>query len=147
MPLPPDSLHVDELRYLFLVSQVEVLDSARTPEGANIQQRVRCLGIGVVDADGEKCDRCWNYSTQVGDNSDHPTICDRCVEALGESSKSSHKHKEAVPFCRVCSRFSYNDSAYNSAVDGDPLTHSYDSSPNLGTKGQRLHPAYLGENV
>ncbi|MEM6837968.1 MAG: zinc finger domain-containing protein [Cyanobacteria bacterium P01_C01_bin.120] len=27
-------------------------------------------------------DRCWNYSTTVGESSEHPTICDRCVEAL-----------------------------------------------------------------
>jgi isoleucyl-tRNA synthetase len=40
------------------------------------------LGVGVVDAEGEKCDRCWNYSTSVGQTSEHPTICDRCVAAL-----------------------------------------------------------------
>jgi isoleucyl-tRNA synthetase len=79
-----DSLHVDELRYLFLVSQVEVLDAPEPLKGLTFSSESDWLGVGVVDADGEKCDRCWNYSTQVGDNSDHPTICERCVEALSD---------------------------------------------------------------
>jgi isoleucyl-tRNA synthetase len=79
-----DSLHVDELRYLFLVSQVEVLNAPESLKGLTFSSESDWLGVGVVDADGEKCDRCWNYSTQVGDNSDHPTICERCVEALSD---------------------------------------------------------------
>ena len=77
-----DSLHVDELRYLFLVSQVEVLDAPDRLTAAKYRSEADDIGIGVVDADGEKCDRCWNYSTQVGQSAEHPTICDRCVEAL-----------------------------------------------------------------
>lgn len=74
--------HVDELRYLFLVSQVEVLDSAEKLAGLKYRTESDSLGIGVVDADGQKCDRCWNYSTHVGEADEDPTICDRCVEAL-----------------------------------------------------------------
>lgn len=74
--------HVDELRYLFLVSQVEVLDSAEPLAGLKYRTESDTLGIGVVDADGQKCDRCWNYSTHVGEAAEDPTICDRCVEAL-----------------------------------------------------------------
>lgn len=74
--------HVDELRYLFLVSQVEVLDSAEPLAGLKYRSESDALGIGVVDADGQKCDRCWNYSTHVGESTEDPTICDRCVEAL-----------------------------------------------------------------
>ncbi len=81
----PDSLSgngVDELRYLFLTSQVELLDSASTLSGLNYQVETGGLGIGIVKADGEKCDRCWNYSTQVGKNDAHPLICERCGAAL-----------------------------------------------------------------
>ena len=74
--------HVDELRYLFLVSQVEVLDSAEKLAGLKYRSESDTLGIGVVDAEGQKCDRCWNYSTHVGESAEDPTICDRCVEAL-----------------------------------------------------------------
>jgi isoleucyl-tRNA synthetase len=76
------SVHVDELRYLFLVSQVEVLETPDKLTQAKYRSEADHLGVGVVDAEGEKCDRCWNYSTSVGQTSEHPTICDRCVAAL-----------------------------------------------------------------
>ncbi|MEL6162109.1 MAG: zinc finger domain-containing protein, partial [Cyanobacteria bacterium J06627_32] len=79
-----DSNQVDELRYLFLVSQVELTDSADALEGAKYSTSSDEMGIAVVDADGQKCDRCWNYSTQVGDSSEDPTICERCVAALAD---------------------------------------------------------------
>jgi len=82
--LVPGSLHVDELRYLFLVSQVEVLDSAEKLKGLKFSSESDFLGVGVVDAEGEKCDRCWNYSTFVGKDSEHPAICERCVDALSD---------------------------------------------------------------
>ncbi|PZO33831.1 MAG: isoleucine--tRNA ligase [Shackletoniella antarctica] len=83
--IAPDSNHVDELRYLFLVSQVEVLDSPAALVGVKCSSESDALGIGVVDAEGQKCDRCWNYSTHVGESSADPTICDRCVEALNHN--------------------------------------------------------------
>jgi isoleucyl-tRNA synthetase len=74
--------NVDELRYLFLASQVEVLDSLEAIQKAEYNSQGDKLSVGVVKADGEKCDRCWNYSTHIGEISDHPTLCERCVPAL-----------------------------------------------------------------
>lgn len=73
---------VDELRYLFLVSQVEIVESESDLQGAKYSGQTAGVTIAVVDADGEKCDRCWNYSTYVGKSKEHPAICDRCVAAL-----------------------------------------------------------------
>ena len=81
---PSDSLsgnRVDELRYLFITSQVELLESSDLTE-AKYTAQTDALGIGVVKADGEKCDRCWNYSLQVGKSSLHPLLCERCVPAI-----------------------------------------------------------------
>jgi isoleucyl-tRNA synthetase len=78
----PGSVHVDELRYLFLVSQVEVLATPDKLTAAKYRSEADHIGVGVVDAEGEKCDRCWNYSTHVGEAAEHPAICDRCIEAL-----------------------------------------------------------------
>ena len=36
----------------------------------------------VVRADGQKCERCWHWETDIGSNPEHPTICGRCVEAV-----------------------------------------------------------------
>ncbi|MGC1216155.1 MAG: isoleucine--tRNA ligase [Phormidesmis sp.] len=79
-----ESNQVDELRYLFLVSQVEIVDSLETLTGAKYKKEVEGTTIAVIEADGEKCDRCWNYSTHVGESAEDPTICDRCVAALSD---------------------------------------------------------------
>lgn len=70
--------HKDELRYLFIVSQVQL---ARTEEGD--------VKVTVERADGEKCERCWNYSNRVGESSRYPTACERCVEALAEIEREA----------------------------------------------------------
>jgi isoleucyl-tRNA synthetase len=36
----------------------------------------------VTRADGQKCERCWHWETDIGQNAEHPTICGRCVEAV-----------------------------------------------------------------
>lgn len=82
---PADSFNgnaVDELRYLFLTSQVEILDSPAPLSDAKYSSQSDALGIAVVEAEGKKCDRCWNYSTQVGESIEHPLLCERCVPAL-----------------------------------------------------------------
>ncbi len=71
--------YLDLLPTYFIVSQVELT--------TNLQEAVKTenipgLKLQVLPAEGEKCERCWNYATSVGQNSDHPTICDRCVAAL-----------------------------------------------------------------
>lgn len=73
---------VDELHYLFLASQVELVDSPDTVRKADYQRELDWLTVGITNAEGEKCERCWNYSNQVGQFSNHPTICERCHAAL-----------------------------------------------------------------
>ncbi len=73
------ALHIDELRYFFLASQVELVDSIADAE---YKSESDLAHIAVIKADGKKCDRCWNYSLSVGSFKDDPTICDRCNAAL-----------------------------------------------------------------
>ncbi|MBD2078170.1 isoleucine--tRNA ligase [Phormidium sp. FACHB-592] len=73
---------VDELRYLFLTSQVELLDTVDRITGLKYSAQANALQIGVVDAEGKKCDRCWNYSAHVGESAAHPLLCERCIPAL-----------------------------------------------------------------
>jgi isoleucyl-tRNA synthetase len=40
------------------------------------------ISVQVSRAAGEKCERCWNYSTRVGEDTDYPTVCERCSPAL-----------------------------------------------------------------
>ncbi len=82
---PSNSLNaksVDELRYFFLASQVDLVDNIDAIEKAEYKSQSDNVSIAIVKADGEKCERCWNYSTTVGQFKDDPTICDRCNSAL-----------------------------------------------------------------
>jgi isoleucyl-tRNA synthetase len=72
---------VDQLRYLLLASQVELVDLAAI-QATEFNSETDNLAIAIVKADGHKCDRCWNYSDTVGTFKDDPTICDRCESAL-----------------------------------------------------------------
>jgi isoleucyl-tRNA synthetase len=59
-----------ELPGLFIVSQV-ILEPGD-------------FKVTVEKADGVKCERCWKYSTAVGEDSTYPTVCDTCSSALHE---------------------------------------------------------------
>jgi isoleucyl-tRNA synthetase len=72
---------------LFIVSQVELGGSACT-DGQK-SDALPGLSVAVRRADGAKCERCWNYSTHVGENADYPTVCERCVKALEEIVRQS----------------------------------------------------------
>jgi isoleucyl-tRNA synthetase len=75
-----DLLHRMEkdLPDLFIVSQVEIL-----PLGRNVVagDPVR---VEVLRAEGKKCERCWRYSTHVGENERYAMVCERCSAALAE---------------------------------------------------------------
>ena len=47
------------------------------------------LKVKIEKARGGKCERCWNYSEQVGKDSRYPTVCERCSEALREIESSN----------------------------------------------------------
>ena len=66
--------NIELLRTVFIISDLEVLEKERKDEEK--------LGIKVEQAPGEKCERCWMYSTTVGEDKENPTICHRCSEAL-----------------------------------------------------------------
>lgn len=70
----------DEWPQIFIVSQTEV--SHEIPQNSVVGDHCPDLFIKIVKAEGEKCERCWNYSLAVGQSKEHPTLCARCVEQL-----------------------------------------------------------------
>ena len=63
-----------DLRYIFIVSAVEL---KKGPSNADAMVTVQ-----VSKAAGEKCERCWNFSTHVGEDKNYPTVCERCSTVL-----------------------------------------------------------------
>ncbi len=47
-----------------------------------VSEEIEGLQVIVEAAAGEKCERCWTRSVTVGDNSEHPLLCDRCVSVV-----------------------------------------------------------------
>jgi isoleucyl-tRNA synthetase len=75
------SRHSGELRYLFIVSAVTLAQASGNGTGG--------VHVEVKKADGAKCERCWNYSTQVGEDKNYPTVCERCSPVLKELEGTS----------------------------------------------------------
>jgi isoleucyl-tRNA synthetase len=42
------------------------------------------VGVKVERAAGDKCERCWKYTTDVGTDTTFPTICLGCAAAVHE---------------------------------------------------------------
>lgn len=63
-----------ELPDIFIVSQVELERGGEGTAG-----EMENLAVEVRRADGEKCERCWQYHQDVGDDANHATLCGRCA--------------------------------------------------------------------
>lgn len=75
----------DDLATLFIVSAVRIHEeSAGVPEGVFISEEIEGVKVKVAPSAHGKCERCWNYSSTVGTNEEHPTICARCADILKE---------------------------------------------------------------
>ncbi len=71
-PLLEDAkLNLDSLRELLNVSQVQLENGGGETVFATVSK-----------ADGQKCERCWHWETDIGANTSHPTLCGRCAEAV-----------------------------------------------------------------
>ncbi|MBY0379054.1 MAG: class I tRNA ligase family protein, partial [Burkholderiales bacterium] len=44
----------------------------------------------VLPSSEAKCERCWHYSSTVGGNANHATICTRCIENLLGNGETRH---------------------------------------------------------
>ena len=64
-----------ELPTIFIVSDV-ALFKEELPSG------MEGIRVEVSRAPGSKCERCWNWTTRIGENPDHPLICHRCLAVL-----------------------------------------------------------------
>ena len=67
----------EELRFALLVSEVSV---AKGDE----------LTVAAKVSGGEKCERCWHYTDDVGSVAAHPTLCARCSENLDGKGETRH---------------------------------------------------------
>ncbi|HFC8518284.1 isoleucine--tRNA ligase [Neisseria weaveri] len=67
----------DELRFVLLVSGVEV---AKGDE----------LSVTAQVSNGQKCERCWHYTDDIGAVAQHPTICKRCADNVSGAGEERY---------------------------------------------------------
>lgn len=69
----------EELETLFIVSDVDVITDQPAPAEA---VQLKDIAVQVTPAEGEKCERCWMVTPQVGQHEQHPSLCARCAEVV-----------------------------------------------------------------
>ncbi|MEB3303191.1 MAG: isoleucine--tRNA ligase [Cyanobacteriota bacterium] len=71
---------VDNLADWLLVSSVAMGHQDGQPVLS--EAREDGVSIRISRAEGQKCERCWHYSSDIGTHQSHPTLCGRCVGVL-----------------------------------------------------------------
>jgi isoleucyl-tRNA synthetase len=78
----------EQLDQLFIVSQVETAGGfEQAPDDA---LKGKHTAVKIVSADGEKCERCWIVTPEVGQNKEHPTLCNRCNDVVQAHYAGQH---------------------------------------------------------
>ncbi len=73
--------HIEDMRSLLIVSQLQLAEE-KDIAGPYFSEEIKGLVVGVEKARGGKCERCWIYEESVGSDSNHPTVCARCLPNL-----------------------------------------------------------------
>jgi isoleucyl-tRNA synthetase len=69
------------LNEIAITSEV-MLAGGDAPSGAFALADVAGVGVVIELAEGAKCERCWQVLPEVGTHKDHPTLCNRCTDAV-----------------------------------------------------------------
>jgi isoleucyl-tRNA synthetase len=67
----------EALPEIFITSAVEVEEGTGEVKGD-----VEGLTLSVSKAEGEKCERCWKFTRNIGSNPAHPTLCAECAKTM-----------------------------------------------------------------
>lgn len=69
----------EDLQNVLIVSGIEIFENG---EGNYKSEEIENLSVSISHSKYKKCERCWTYSSTVGQDSLNPTICKRCIEVL-----------------------------------------------------------------
>ena len=77
----------EELRFVLLTSGATVADYAAADDAAQQSELLKGLKVTLQKAEGDKCPRCWHYTTDVGQNDAHAEVCGRCATNVAGSGE------------------------------------------------------------
>lgn len=64
-----------DLKFAYMVSAIHLYKASST-------------SVEVAVSSAIKCERCWHYSTDIGTDAEHPTVCGRCIDNVVGSGES-----------------------------------------------------------
>ncbi len=65
------------------------INEGRLPEGGFTLAGVEGVSVVFGKAEGQKCERCWRYTNDVGSHPQFPGACARCASVLNKEYKSA----------------------------------------------------------
>ena len=79
----------EELRFVLITSSASIANFSDKPESAEtLSAGDGSVAVSASAAVSEKCDRCWHRSDSVGQDSEHPALCARCISnAFGDGEQ------------------------------------------------------------
>jgi len=77
----PLQLVGEELKFVLITSKVELILDNVSDSAIEVQ---------VSASDHKRCDRCWHQVNDVGRNSVHPELCDRCIDNIDGDGEQRH---------------------------------------------------------
>lgn len=83
------SMLQDELRFVLITSYAQIHSIG---DLSNVVERhsLSCgeeIAVVIIPSAHKKCIRCWHHRQDVGDHSEHPEICGRCVENVADQGE------------------------------------------------------------
>lgn len=66
----------------FIISKLKLADVADAPDDSFQGEDMTDLKVGVTAATGDKCERCWRISEELGTDPAHPDVCPRCANVM-----------------------------------------------------------------
>ena len=71
---------MDNLADWLLVSALSI--GGEAPAAVLAEAHEAGLTVRIARAEGQKCERCWHFETDIGRYLAHPGLCGRCVAVL-----------------------------------------------------------------
>jgi isoleucyl-tRNA synthetase len=68
----------EELRFVLITSKATIKTVTAAPENV-LETDIDGLWLTVAPAEGQKCERCWHVTTDIGTNEAYPSLCGRCI--------------------------------------------------------------------
>jgi isoleucyl-tRNA synthetase len=69
----------DELRFVLITSSAKLAKLDPTPDNA-IETEQSGLKLTIQASTAAKCPRCWHHRADIGQDTNHPELCGRCVQ-------------------------------------------------------------------